>query len=80
MIKSTNSRTEDWTIGATVVALATEYSKVNFVHEDSQRRFVREFLVACHMVLGIMAHSKRAKLALSEIEGQFVRYNPNHID
>jgi hypothetical protein len=70
-------------LGAAIIAFALDRSKAFYFEGHAQERFVREFLVMCEMGIGVIAtgHSDPGAKALwGEIEEEFLRFNPQHLD
>lgn len=73
-------REDGHALGITLIWYAAEHSEVVFSEQHLQTRFVREFLVMCHMAFGILAGTPPGKVLLAGMEAEFTRYNPAHLE
>lgn len=85
-MKNENNSTTAWrldgsALGATLIHLAVKHREEVTLEEQSQVRFVVEFLVLCRFLLtllGVGGWNRIAKSMLAGLREEFVAFNPDH--
>ena len=75
----TSWRIDGNALGATLIHLAVKHREEGTLEEQSQARFVVEFLVLCRFLLTLFGVGNRiAKSMLAGLQEEFVAFNPDH--